>query len=125
MKKITEQHDAVLVIESLNNKKAIKDVRFSLSTKVADALSSGKLVFGVGNTDCGAINFLSRHNCAVIVTSTEQIVEVFDSIKDGIIDLSQLARNANSILKIKFDKEANYSLFEKVVKKTADNGGKQ
>ena len=57
--------------------------RYSLSTKVADSLSSGAAVFAYGSCDCGAIEYAASVGC--IVTCTEK-TRLEESLKSLIFD---------------------------------------
>lgn len=73
VQKLLIESDIVIVTEGF----AAKDVevtRYSLSTKVADSLSSGAIVLGYGPIDCGVIEYLHEIDCGVVCTSIEQLV---------------------------------------------------
>ena len=67
--KKTSESDIVIVAEGFC-KKDVDITRYSLSTKVADSLSSGVAVFAYGSRDCGAIEYAASVGC--IVTCTEK-----------------------------------------------------
>lgn len=65
----TKESDLLIVVEGFN-KKDIDITRYSLSTKVADSLSSGVAVLAYGSAECGAIEYAENTRC--IATCTEQ-----------------------------------------------------
>ena len=66
LKKMNES-DVLLVVEGFDEKDIFM-TRYSLSTKVADSLSSGVAVFGYGSEECGAIEYLKSIECATVCT---------------------------------------------------------
>lgn len=108
-----DKNDAILIIESLTNKQSIKDVEYSLSTKVGDSLSYGKIIIGIGNERCGAISFLLRERCAIVLSSKKEINEYcINKIDVGF--LKDLENNAKKLLQYDFNKEYNIELFHKI-----------
>lgn len=58
----TAESDIILVTEGFK-KKDVNISRYSLSTKVADALASGANVFAYGSIECGAIEYAIETKC--------------------------------------------------------------
>ena len=75
----TRKTDLLLIVEGFD-RKSIKDVKYSLSTKVADSLSSGKLCFCYGDRDTGAMDFLLAHQLGVVVTKQNDLAEVLRKV---------------------------------------------
>lgn len=69
----TESSDILLVVEGFK-KKDIDISRYSLSTKVADSLSSGVCVFAFGSSECGAIEY-SLETGAITTCTSEAALE--------------------------------------------------
>lgn len=68
----------LVAVESFNPK-FIDAVRYSLSTKVADCLCSGKPVFAYGACGTGMIDFLAEKRCCFFASSKEGLYRFFDS----------------------------------------------
>lgn len=66
--------DALLHVEAFDDG-SIERVRHSMSTKIADALGSGKLLFAYGPHEIASIKHLSRNNCALVVTDKTKLKE--------------------------------------------------
>lgn len=66
LKRMNES-DILIVVEGFDEKDIFM-TRYSLSTKVADSLSSGTAVFGYGSDECGAIEYLKNMDCAAVCT---------------------------------------------------------
>lgn len=78
----TISSDVLLVVEGFQ-KKDVDITRYSLSTKVADSLSSGVSVFGYGSIECGAIEYLKECNCATVCTDKSSLVDSLHSLLDN------------------------------------------
>lgn len=70
------------IIASGFAKKDIEFARYSLSTKVADALASSGPIIAVGPVGDGAIDYLRDNNCALILDKTTNFYEFKRSIDD-------------------------------------------
>lgn len=71
----TVESDILLITEGFK-KKDVDITRYSLSTKVADSLSSGVSVFAYGSPECGAIEYAESTGCIVTCTEKEKLIEV-------------------------------------------------
>ena len=87
--KKTVESDIVIVVEGFR-KKDVDITRYSLSTKVADSLSSGVAVFAYGSRDCGAIEYAESVGC--IVTCVEKN-ELEKSLRSLIFDPARQKEN--------------------------------
>lgn len=67
IEQLLNEYDAVLLVEELFNKNNISKVKYSLSSKVADSLSSGKICVAIGNKNTGLINYFSLSKCGLII----------------------------------------------------------
>lgn len=72
MKK-TKESDIILLPEGFK-KKDVDLSRYSLSTKVADALASGVCIFAYGSIECGAIEYAKETGCITTCTNGTEIV---------------------------------------------------
>ena len=123
--KIQEQSnrsDFILVVESLKNKKSISNVRFSLSTKFADSLGSGKIVFASGNIETGMMNYATRNECCITATTHEEIKKRIDEIFLNKIDYKNIGKNAALCLKNDFSILNSSKKFNDLVCEVLKNG---
>ena len=58
--------DAILLVESLYDRNAIDNVKFSLSTKVADTICSGKPIIVVGNSQTGLVDYCLKNDIGLV-----------------------------------------------------------
>lgn len=98
----TVESDIVIVVEGFR-KKDVDITRYSLSTKVADSLSSGVAVFAYGSRDCGAIEYAESVGC--IVTCVEK---------------NELEKSLRSLIFDPARQKENYEKSAEVVAKTTD-----
>lgn len=92
IKSIEEEAGALVYLESIKDRYGGL-VKYSLSTKTADYLCSGKPIIVYGNRHSGAVNFMKDHNCAPVATSFRELVQLLSSLKDGSIDTTLFAKN--------------------------------
>lgn len=112
--KKTLESDIVIVPESFR-KKDIDIVRYSLSTKVADSLSSGAAVLAYGSCECGAIAYAKDTGCIAVCTDSKRLRE---TIKKLIMDQDyQKANYEKAILVTEENHKLQKSIgvFEKLV----------
>lgn len=79
----TLESDVLVVVEGFD-KKDVDITRYSLSTKVADALASGAMVVGFGSSECGAIEYLAETGCCCVANNAadlqRKIKELFGDV---------------------------------------------
>lgn len=114
------QSDVVLIVESLDDKNSINDVKYSLSTKVADSLSYGKIVLGIGNKETGAMNYLIRNNCALVATSKKELEDILVHLKDDNLELSSIMSRAQKVFNEDFSLNNSCALFEREIDKIVE-----
>ncbi len=116
----TSDSDIVVVVEGFD-KKDVNITRYSLSTKVADSLASGRLVLGYGSPECGAIEYLLNNNCGLTCTSIEELrlklpSVLFDtSYQTQAYEISQRVSSNHHTL------EKSNAVFEELVNKAIRN----
>ncbi len=64
----------ILILAEGFGRRDVDTVRYSLSTKAADAVASGAAVFACGHGDCGAIEYCGKAGFATVCTDLRQIV---------------------------------------------------
>lgn len=92
--KLQNNADVLVHAESF----ALKDkleVRYSISTKVMDYISTERCIFAVGPEDVASISYLKSHDLAIIATSEAMIRTAINEIKDNPHIISHYAQNAN------------------------------
>lgn len=120
VKRKTVDSDIVVVVEGFD-KKDVDITRYSLSTKVADSLASGRFVLGYGSAECGAIDYLLKYECGLTCTSYDELLTklkkvVFDAdYQKQVYDTSERICNEHHTL------ENSNLIFEKIVNKAIRN----
>lgn len=89
VQKKTIESDILVLVEGFK-KKDVDITRYSLSTKVADSLSSGVAILAYGSEQCGAIEYAGKTGCMTVCTEREQLV---DSIKRILNDIDYQKKN--------------------------------
>lgn len=113
MKKSAES-DILIVVEGFK-KKDVDITRYSLSTKVADSLSSGAAVFAYGSAECGAIEYAESTGCITTCTYKDML-EV--SLRSLIYDTELQRRNYEkgiTVVENNHRLENSTGIFESVV----------
>lgn len=110
-----KKFDAILIVETLKNRNFINDVKYSLSTKVGDSLASGKIVVGVGNKECGSIDYLRRRDCAFVLKNKKEILEFSKSTFSTEV-YKKLLANSRTALSDDFNLLKSKRKFETLIK---------
>lgn len=99
-------------------------VKHSISTKIADALCSGSLLFAYGPKEVASISHLIRNNCAVVETSSDNLkatlCKLFSDIK-----VDDILTNAKLTAEKYHSSERNSRLLYDVMSDKADAGAEQ
>lgn len=78
--KIFSSAPALVHVEDFDND-SVDLVKYSMSTKISDSLSSGVCLFAYGPSNVASISYLIRNDCAIVCTDKnllkEQLVKVF------------------------------------------------
>ncbi len=101
---VTKASDISVVVEGFK-KKEVNITRYSLSTKVADAISSGCQILGYGDKDCGAIEYLQSVKCAVVCTDRAELATSINSLIENVDYQQKLYAQSEVILKEHHNKE--------------------
>lgn len=96
VKEIICDSDILLHVENFD-KDTIKGVKYSLSTKIADSLSSNRCLFAYGPEEVASMDYLIKNDCAVIATNKQEIKE---KLKEIASNMGVLDEKANFALKI-------------------------
>ena len=68
------ESDIVVIVEGFKSKH-IRNTRFSLSTKAADALASGAQILVYGSHECGVIEYMDSTDSAAVCTQKERLAD--------------------------------------------------
>lgn len=109
-KKIKEA-DMLLVVEGMK-KEDVKNVRYSLSTKVGDSLASGKPILAYGGKDTGAMSFFMETESALLATNQNELNHIVSKILSGDVDYRKIIGTALATAKEKFNLENQAKLYK-------------
>jgi hypothetical protein len=79
VKDVIAKSDILIHVESFLQEN-IEEVRFSMSTKIADSLASGKCLLAYGPSDVASIQYLINKKCAYVVSEQDQLKEKLFSL---------------------------------------------
>ncbi|MBQ8833504.1 MAG: hypothetical protein IJ001_13170 [Oscillospiraceae bacterium] len=72
VQRLTGESDILLLAEGFG-KRDVDTVRYSLSTKTADAIASGAAVFACGHRETGAMEYCEKTGCVTVCTDLQQL----------------------------------------------------
>ena len=111
--KKTLASDLLLVVEGFS-KNAIRSTKYSLSTKVADAVCSGANLFAYGTSESGAISYLKDNGCATVCCEKEGLVVALNELlKD--IKIQKNNYDMSFIASKNHDLKNNNAIFKRII----------
>lgn len=120
VKKVIEKTDILLHIESMDKINREK-VRYSVSTKIADSLASGKCLFAYGPEEVASIQHLIQNNCAIVATSEEELKTALKVAFEDSEKRETVCKNAVKTAEKYHSGEINDRMFKEVLEKAAKN----
>lgn len=114
---VMENSDILVVVEGFL-KKDIRVTRYSLSTKVADSLSTGGAVLAYGSIECGAIEYLKEIKCASVCTDESKLEETITNIINNIEEQKKNYEIALKTISLHHNLDKSTSVFENIVMDT-------
>ena len=73
VKREMENCDIAVIVEGFAEKD-VRTVRYSVSTKVADSVASGRFILTYGGAECGAVEQMRRLGCGLVCVSRDELV---------------------------------------------------
>ncbi len=101
--------DVLLFVESFDDN-MLDFTRLSLSTRIPELLSAGKLILAMGNRDQGSIVYLKNHDAAYVVDNDREIAERISEIIEG-NDCEKILNNASCLFHDRHEKKGQQQLF--------------
>lgn len=90
------ESDILVIVEGFR-RKDVEQTRYSLSTKVADSLSSGAALLAYGSGECGTIGYAASTGCVATCTEKEKLEE---TIRNLLLDVPYQHRNYRLCAKV-------------------------
>lgn len=110
-----ENSDILLHVESFN-KDTIEQVKNSVSTKIADSLSSGICLLAYGPEGIASINHLKRNQCAFVATNYIELRQVLNTIFNDASRREKVIENALNVANKYHNSEKNSCLLYMLLK---------
>ncbi len=114
VKELMAQCHLQIVAEGFS-KKDVDITRYSLSTKVADALASGCAVFAYGSEQCGAIEYAAQTGCITTCTRPEQLQIQLQELLDDTQRQQENYRLAEEVTRQHHTLAVSTAIFRKLV----------
>ena len=119
----TYESDVLVVVEGFE-KKGVDVTRYSLSTKVADALASGAMVVGFGSFECGAIEYLSETGCCCVANDPASLQRKIDDLLHDAELQRRLYDASSEVVRMNHTLEKSNAGFRSVVKNAIEGYGR-
>ena len=119
----TMESDLLLIVEGFK-KKDVNMSRYSLSTKVADSISSGVSTFAYGSSECGAIEYASQIGCCQVCTNYQDLGRKLLEIINNVDIQKQYYEVSKVIVEENHNLYKNLLKFKNYVNEVVDGAGK-
>lgn len=106
--------DYLLHVESFNHS-MVNKVKYSISTKIPDYLSSGKPIVAIGPETVASIKYLLEFNAAKVITDPKRIYESLDLIVNQDYMYKAFVNNAMKLAKMNHDIINNSKYLKKIL----------
>lgn len=111
--------DITIVVEGFTQKD-LSLSRYSLSTKAADALSSGAAILAFGSSDCGVIEYLQSTGAACVCTDKAELVNCIRGLLEDTDGQKARYDRAIEVTEQNHNLQSSTDIFSKIVKQAID-----
>lgn len=118
------KNDVFIIVEGFEAQD-VNAVRYSLSTKAADALASGANILVYGSEDAGVVSYMAQTGAAVVCTDKAKLA---DSIRLLLEDAKQQKLRYDHAVRVtakNHNLDSSTEIFRKVVSEAIKNYGKE
>lgn len=115
----TLESDVLVVVEGFD-KRDVDITRYSLSTKVADALASGAMVVGYGSSECGAIEYLAETGCCCVANSAADLQGKIERLFGDVELQRRLYKASGEVVRMNHTLENSNAVFRGVVERAIE-----
>ena len=115
----TLESDVLVVVEGFD-KRDVDITRYSLSTKVADALASGVMVVGYGSSECGAIEYLAETGCCCVANSAVDLQGKIERLFGDVELQRRLYEASGEVVRMNHTLENSNAVFRGVVERAIE-----
>lgn len=116
---VMRESDIVVIVEGFEPEQ-IDTVRYSLSTKAADALATGCQILVYGDMECGVIEYMASVNCAAVCTDKSELVACITDLMGDTERQQANYKQAEIVAVEHHDKERNLKLSEQLFETMID-----
>lgn len=120
VQKETMNSDMLIVVEGFR-KNDIDITRYSLSTKVADALASGVAVLAYGSSECGAIEYAKSTGCIATCTRKDELEPMLTRLLGDIDFQKRIYQDAIRVTNENHLLQKSTDVFRNVVNKACED----
>lgn len=114
--KVFYDSQALMHVEAFDED-SIDRVKHSVSTKIADSLSSGICLFAYGPSQVASIQYLQDNNCAIVCTAQDKLKENLLWLFSSNYDRQKIVQNALNVAKQNHDVQNVGSLVKTIFEK--------
>lgn len=117
VKEIMENSDILIHAESMDEDTKEK-VKYSVSTKIADTLSSGRCMLAYGPCDVASIEYLKDNDCACVISDINNLELILSEIVNSREKRQYYVDNALKVAKVNHNFKNNCEKFIKKLNET-------
>jgi hypothetical protein len=118
--KIMADSDIVVIVEGFSPKD-VQIMRYSLSTKAADAMATGGQILVYGSIECGVIEYMKSTNCSVVCENKNDIKVSIERLLSDVEMQKRLYEQSGKIYVEHHDKDRNLILSENMFNMLIEN----
>lgn len=116
LKDVYEKSDILVLVESTEKNDTIETfTKYSISTKTAEYLATGRLILYIGNKGRELYDYLANNNAAIVVDDIDNVKAISELIPDN---PKQIVCNAYELAKKNHDRD---SLNERIINIISEN----
>ena len=114
------ENDVFIIVEGFADED-INAVRYSLSTKAADALASGTHILVYGSREAGVVSYMEDTGAAVVCTNKSELTDCIRQLLTNPQDQKMRYDNALAVTKKNHNLNSSTAIFRTVVSEAIEN----
>lgn len=117
------RNDVFIIVEGFETED-INAVRYSLSTKAADALASGAAILVYGSEEAGVVSYMQSTDAAAVCTDKAKLTDCIRALLEDVREQKRQYENAVRITEKNHTLESSTRIFRDVVSNAIEDYGK-
>ncbi len=113
--RITSESDISVIVEGFTSEE-VNITRYSLSTKAADAISTGCQILTYGSGECGVIEYMISTGCSVVCTDKGDLVEAIKELIEDKEYQKRLYDKSEVVQREHHNKEKSNAVSERLIR---------